>query len=413
MSNSTMNMVHFIEEIFAMMCNYRCYDLKTAPMVICGNKGSAYCGQFANIMKKMDSIDELSFKCVERWTNKYSKSDYRLFWEGNYYDSDVHDCAELTSETLEVLVRKCVNVLAENGVTSNTQLALYLPALIQMPIAALAAIRIGAAFLPISAMEESVDELSALLKHSSCEVIVSVDGFWSGKRLIRTKEILDDAIANEENRYRRVLLVRHVTPNEGVPPPQKHILARRPYYLYKVNMKEGRDVWWSKLFACATTECKVVTVDEGDAAVLQAVRNQQSLSLVKRSRADLRKEIENLEQHIDASGVCFVMCTNDAYIAIVAMLAVLHSSAQLLIFEGIVSYPDFSRISQIINKYEVKTMIISETDLNLVLDNEMYARMWNTATLTKIIIVGEDTVVAARASTIFGVPCETIAPPFQ
>uniref|UniRef100_A0A914RNE5 acetate--CoA ligase n=1 Tax=Parascaris equorum TaxID=6256 RepID=A0A914RNE5_PAREQ len=265
----------------------------------------------------MDSIDELSFKCVERWTNKYSKSDYRLFWEGNYYDSDVHDCAELTSETLEVLVRKCVNVLAESGVTSNTQLALYLPALIQMPIAALAAIRIGAAFLPISAMEESVDELSALLKHSSCEVIVSVDGFWSGKLMLQ--------------RYRRVLLVRHVTPNEGVPPPQKHILARRPYYLYKVNMKEGRDVWWSKLFACATTECKVVTVDEGDAAVLQAVRNQQSLSLVKRSRADLRKEIENLEQHIDASGVCFVMCTNDAYIAIVAMLAVLHSSAQLLI----------------------------------------------------------------------------------
>uniref|UniRef100_A0A914ZXE9 AMP-dependent synthetase/ligase domain-containing protein n=1 Tax=Parascaris univalens TaxID=6257 RepID=A0A914ZXE9_PARUN len=63
--------------------------------------------------------------------------------------------------------------------------------------------------------------------------------------------------------------------------------------------------------------------------------------------------------------------------------------------------------------FQVKTMIISETDLNLVLDNEMYARMWNTATLTKIIIVGEDTVVAARASTIFGVPCETIAPPFQ
>lgn len=48
-------------------------------------------------------------------------------------------------------------------------------------------------------MEESVDELSALLKQSSCEVIVSVDGFWSGKRLIRTKEIIDDAIANQEN----------------------------------------------------------------------------------------------------------------------------------------------------------------------------------------------------------------------
>lgn len=29
---------------------------------------------------QMDSIDELSFKCVERWTKKYSKNDYRLFW---------------------------------------------------------------------------------------------------------------------------------------------------------------------------------------------------------------------------------------------------------------------------------------------------------------------------------------------
>lgn len=58
-------------------------------------------------------------------------------------------------------------------------------------------------------------------------------------------------------------------------------------------------------------------------------------------------------------------------------------------------------------------MIVSEIDLNLVLDNEMYARMWNTATLTKIIILGEDIAVAARASTLFGVPCETLAPPFH
>ncbi|VDM39128.1 unnamed protein product, partial [Toxocara canis] len=332
--------------------------------------------------------------------------------EGNYNDGDVHDYAELTAETLSILVNKCVNVFEMNGVRKGTRLALYLPALIQMPIAALAAFRIGSPFLPICAMNEDVDQLVALLQTSACEVIITVDGFWSGTHLVRTKYILDDTLARLDNSCRRVVLIRHVTPNEGVPPPQRHIVAKRPHYLYKVNMQEGRDLWWSELFAQVSAQRQATTVDQNAPAMLHPVWSEKGVSLMSRSRDELRNEIEKWAQYIHPTGVCFVMCTQDACAAIVAMLAALCCSAQLLIFEGIASYPDCSRISQIINKYEVKTMIVSESDLLPVLQNEEYAHMWSTAALSKIIVIGTHA-IAARASALFGVPSESIMPPWQ
>ncbi|KHN71919.1 Acetyl-coenzyme A synthetase, cytoplasmic [Toxocara canis] len=394
----------------------------------------------------MDCTDDLGYQCVERWTNNLSKNAYRLLWEGNYNDGDVHDYAELTAETLSILVNKCVNVFEMNGVRKGTRLALYLPALIQMPIAALAAFRIGSPFLPICAMNEDVDQLVALLQTSACEVIITVDGFWSGTHLVRTKYILDDTLARLDNSCRRVVLIRHVTPNEGVPPPQRHIVAKRPHYLYKscrrvvlirhvtpnegvpppqrhivakrphylykVNMQEGRDLWWSELFAQVSAQRQATTVDQNAPAMLHPVWSEKGVSLMSRSRDELRNEIEKWAQYIHPTGVCFVMCTQDACAAIVAMLAALCCSAQLLIFEGIASYPDCSRISQIINKYEVKTMIVSESDLLPVLQNEEYAHMWSTAALSKIIVIGTHA-IAARASALFGVPSESIMPPWQ
>lgn len=32
----------------------------------------------------------------------------------------------------------------------------------------------------------------------------------------------------------RVLVIRHVSPDDGIPPPQVNLIGRRPYYMYKV-----------------------------------------------------------------------------------------------------------------------------------------------------------------------------------
>ncbi|VDK18122.1 unnamed protein product [Anisakis simplex] len=197
---------------------------------------------------QMDSVRDLTYQCLERWTERLDKDEYRLFWEGNYYDSDVHDYAELTNETLKVLVSKCINVLIKLDVKKHTKVAVYLPALIQLPVITLAAHRIGAKLLITSAIDEDAEQLGAVLKEFDPEIIITVDGFWCGSKLKQSKCIIDKALSFYQSRCRHVIVIRHVTPNEGVPPPQKHLTAKRPYYLYKISMEEGRDLWWSDLF---------------------------------------------------------------------------------------------------------------------------------------------------------------------
>ncbi|VDK32829.1 unnamed protein product [Gongylonema pulchrum] len=160
-----------------------------------------------------------------------------LFRIGNYYDMDVYDDTELSAETVDILVSKCANVLRIlQPSDSQKPIVLFLPNVMQLPIAVLAALRIGRIFLLINA-SITREELCDILKSANAETIITVDGFWMGTNLIRTKEYLDEAmrIAALTEVIRNVLVIRHVTPNEGVPPPRVHLVARRPYYLYKVS----------------------------------------------------------------------------------------------------------------------------------------------------------------------------------
>ncbi|VDK84210.1 unnamed protein product [Onchocerca ochengi] len=94
------------------------------------------------------AIKNLSYECIDAWKNKIQKETTRIYWIGNYYDNDVYDDTELSAETVDILVNKCANVFKEFQL-KDRPVVLYLPNVLQLPIAVLAAFRIGLSVLPI------------------------------------------------------------------------------------------------------------------------------------------------------------------------------------------------------------------------------------------------------------------------
>lgn len=58
----------------------------------------------------------------------------------------MHDYGELTLEAVSTVINKCANILKNFGVSKGKSVLLYLPKVIQLPIAVFACARIGAVF---------------------------------------------------------------------------------------------------------------------------------------------------------------------------------------------------------------------------------------------------------------------------
>ncbi|EJD74996.1 hypothetical protein LOAG_17770 [Loa loa] len=270
------------------------------------------------------AIKNFSYECIDAWKNKLQKENTRIYWIGNYYDNEVYDDTELSAETLDILVNKCANIL-KGFQLKDKPIVLYLPNVLQLPIIALATLRIGLTVLPISATNEDVNCLHDIMKSSGADTVVTIDGFWMGTRLIRTKELLDAAITDIG--IQRVLVIRHVSPDKGMPPPQVNLIGRRPYYMYK----QKRDSWWSGFFPKASTSCKAETVSNESIALLLPIRNASSAELLPISLERLQTEITHVQSAIHPDEPSLIISTTNIFHQIICTLAALRVGAVPLI----------------------------------------------------------------------------------
>ncbi|VDN55190.1 unnamed protein product [Dracunculus medinensis] len=245
---------------------------------------------------------------------------------------------------MSILVNKCSNVLK---CADKRTVILYLPNVVQLPIAILASLRIG------NAVDDDAEMLAKIIIESDSVMIITIDGFWQGTVLYRTKYTVDEAVERSEKDISNILVIRHICPNKGIPEPQRNVLARRPYYPYKIFMKEGRDLHWSEEFMKANTDCIAQEITEDQIVFLQAIYDAGKVKLIKRTLQQLYDKMERLDMINLPPGLCFAVFDSDILLQMVAMINILARGHQLLIFEGIMTYPDYSRISQIINLYKV------------------------------------------------------------
>ena len=104
-------------------------------------------------------------------------------------------------------------------------LSIYLPMILELPIALLACARIGAIHNVVFG-GFSADALKDRILGCGAKLLICADGYYRSGKIIRSKDIADEAIDNYPN-LKNVIVVKRA----DVP----------------VTMKAGRDQWWHGL----------------------------------------------------------------------------------------------------------------------------------------------------------------------
>ncbi|GAH18291.1 unnamed protein product, partial [marine sediment metagenome] len=154
---------------------------------------------------------------MDRHLKTWRKNKAALVWEG-----DIGDSKTLTYQELYYHVCKFANVLKKHGIKKGDRVSIYLPMIVELPIAMLACARIGAIHSVVFG-GFSADALRDRILDCGAKMLICSDGYYRGGRVIRSKDNADEAL-------------------ESCPEVKDVIVVKRADI--RVNMEKGRDYWW-------------------------------------------------------------------------------------------------------------------------------------------------------------------------
>ena len=173
----------------------------------------------------------VSVNCLDRHVEAGFGDKVAYHWEGEPGDRRQITYAELLAE-----VSRCANALRELGVGRGDRVAIYMPMILEMPIAMLACTRIGAPHTVVFG-GFSAESLRDRINDAEAKLVITADGGYRRGKASGLKVNVDAAIV------------------AGQAPSVKHVLvARRTGQ--DVTMAPGRDVWWDEVVPRQAPECE-------------------------------------------------------------------------------------------------------------------------------------------------------------
>ncbi|MDH4270301.1 MAG: AMP-binding protein, partial [Dehalococcoidia bacterium] len=130
----------------------------------------------------------VSYNCLDRNLKTWRKNKAALIWEG-----DTGDTKTLTYQELYYNVCKFANVLKKHGIKKGDRVSIYLPMILELPIAMLACARIGAIHSVVFG-GFSAEALRNRILDCDSKMLICVDGYYRSGRIIRSKDNADEAL---------------------------------------------------------------------------------------------------------------------------------------------------------------------------------------------------------------------------
>ena len=252
---------------------------------------------------------------------------------------------------LELLkeVSKTANVLKSIGVKKGDRVCIYLPMIPELAFSVLACARIGAIHSVVFAGFSS-EALATRINDCESNVIITSDGSFRGNKIINLKSIVDSAI-NRCSFPQKVLLIKRT--NE------------------EVNIISERDILFDEIKSKVSDECNPEIMDAEDPLFIlytsgSTGKPKGMVHTCAGYMVYVSYTFKNIFQY-ETNDIYW--CTADigwitghSYI----IYGPLCNGATTLMFEGIPSYPNYSRFWQIIEKYKINQFYTAPTAIRAI-----------------------------------------------
>jgi acetyl-CoA synthetase len=317
----------------------------------------------------VDAKVNITKNCIDRHLAKKGEKTAIIFEPNDPSEEALY----ISYNELYERVSKMANVLREQGITKGDRVCIYLPMIPELAVSVLACARIGAIHSVVFA-GFSASAVTSRINDSQCKMVITSDGGYRGNKTIDLKGIIDEALIN-------------------CPSVTSVLVAKRTNA--EIEMKAGRDQWLAPLLENAINNSVAEIMDAEDPLFILYTSGStgKPKGMVHTTAGYMVYTAYTFKNVFNYEENDIFWCTADigwitghSYILYGPLL----NGATTVIYEGIPSYPDFSRFWEIIEKHKVTQFYTAPTAIrSLAKENLSYVQKFPLKSLKVIGSVGE------------------------
>lgn len=317
----------------------------------------------------VDAKVNITKNCIDRHLAKKGEKTAIIFEPNDPSEEALH----ISYNELYERVSKMANVLKEQGIKKGDRVCIYLPMIPELAVAVLACARIGAIHSVVFA-GFSASAVASRINDCECKMVITSDGGYRGSKTIDLKGIVDDAL-------------------ESCPSVTSVLVAKRTHA--DISMKPGRDQWLQPLLDDAVSNCVAEIMDAEDPLFILYTSGStgKPKGMVHTTAGYMVYTAYTFKNVFNYEENDVFWCTADigwitghSYIVYGPLL----NGATTVIYEGVPSYPDFSRFWETIEKHKVTQFYTAPTAIRaLAKENLSYVQRFPLKSLKVIGSVGE------------------------
>ena len=285
----------------------------------------------------------VSHNCLDRHLEARGNQK-ALIWESDDPKID----RSFTYKQLHVEVSKFANVMKAQGVVKGDRVMIYMPMIPELAIACLACARIGAVHSVVFGGFSS-EALKNRITDCDGKMLITANGGVRGGKSVPLKQNAD--LAMEGTSIECCVVVKHIEE--------------------ECEMQSGRDYFWHKEMAKASSDCPAEEMDAEDPLfILYTSGSTGKPKGVLHTTAGYLVYTSLTHQYVfDYHDGDIYWCTADigwvtghSYI----LYGPLSNGATTLMFEGVPNYPDFGRFWDICDKHKVNIFYTAPTAIRAI-----------------------------------------------
>jgi acetyl-CoA synthetase len=282
--------------------------------------------------------------CLDRHLKTWRKNKAAIIWEGDQPGEQ----QVLTYQQLHREVCRFANVLKKHGVGKGDRVTIYLPMVVELPVAMLACARIGAVHSVVFG-GFSADSLKDRILDCDSRLLICADGYRRGGRLMKSKDQADHALAS--------------CPSVAVV-----IVVRRANI--EIPMEPDRDCWWDEETAAPDIadfcEPEVMDAEQPLFILYTSGSTGKPKGVLHATAGYLLYAMQTFKWVFDIRDEDTYWCTADigwitghSY----TVYGPLANGTTTVMFEGVPSFPKPDRFWEVIEKYRVNIFYTAPTAL--------------------------------------------------